>query len=137
MKKKFNLMSIITAVLMVATVAMVTVPAMADSDFTSYKFTFSFDYGNTASTAVEYKATSHAISMYCTEEDGSSGASYAAAAYGVRSLKCSSEHNLYKGKKAIMYGTGIIDEDVYIKGKLNAYDVDAFSGYWYPDDPDY
>ena len=83
MKKRKNFTSILTAILIATLVIMTTVPALAyDHDF---PFDFSFDAGNTNVTSTEYKESNHAITMYCTWEEGVSGSSYAVQPHGVAS----------------------------------------------------
>ena len=100
-------------------------------------FDFSFDAGNTCVTSTEYKETRHAITMYCTWEEGVSGSSYAVRPRGRSSGIWGDEYNMYEGKSVIWYGTGIYDEGVYMQARLNSNDSDAFSGYWNPDDAQY
>lgn len=135
MKKRFNFTSALTVVLSSALIAMTTLPVLASN--TNYDFDFSFDAGNTCVTSTEYKETRHAITMYCTWEEGVSGPSYAVRPRGRSSGIWGGEYNMYEGKSVRWYGTGIYDEGVYMQARLNSNDSDAFSGYWNPDDAQY
>ena len=121
MKKRFNFTSALTVVLSSALIAMTTLPVLASN--TNYDFDFSFDAGNTCVTSTEYKETRHAITMYCTWEEGVSGSSYAVRPRGRSSGIWGGEYNMYEG--------------VYMQARLNSNDSDAFSGYWNPDDAQY
>ena len=135
MKKRFIFTSALTAILSSALIAMTTLPVLASN--TNYDFDFSFDAGNTCVTSTEYKETRHAITMYCTWEEGVSGSSYAVRPRGRSSGIWGDEYNMYEGKSVIWYGTGIYDEGVYMQARLNSNDSDAFSGYLNPDDAQY
>ena len=129
MKKRFIFTSALTAILSSALIAMTTLPVLASN--TNYDFDFSFDAGNTCVTSTEYKETRHAITMYCTWEEGVSGSSYAVRPRGRSSGIWGDEYNMYEGKSVIWY------EGVYMQARLNSNDSDAFSGYWNPDDAQY
>lgn len=96
MKKRFNFTSALTVVLSSALIAMTTLPVLASN--TNYDFDFSFDAGNTCVTSTEYKETRHAITMYCTWEEGVSGSSYAVRPRGRSSGIWGGEYNMYEGK---------------------------------------
>lgn len=94
MKKRFNFTSALTAILSSALIAMTTLPILASN--TNYDFDFSFDAGNTCVTSTEYKETRHAITMYCTWEEGVSGSSYAVRPRGRSSGIWGGEYNMYE-----------------------------------------
>lgn len=94
MKKRFNFTSALTVVLSSALIAMTTLPVLASN--TNYDFDFSFDAGNTCVTSTEYKETRHAITMYCTWEEGVSGSSYAVRPHGRSSGIWGDEYNMYE-----------------------------------------
>ena len=99
MKKRFNFTSALTAILSSALIAMTTLPVLASN--TNYDFDFSFDAGNTCVTSTEYKETRHAITMYCTWEEGVSGSSYAVRPRG-RSLEFGEVNTICMNKDAFI-----------------------------------